>query len=237
MATSPSSPTGWASSQSCGRPSSRSGATRMVRLPSRMFLLNSWPTSVSCSLISLMRARVSSSRSTPARRKSVRVLSSRRAAWGSSSAASRAAITSYSSRSSWNSVPILCTSWTAASPRRADGLVGVDLAEQRTHGGGVAHADHAVVPDLQRLLGRGRLARLEAAYGVTRGLEPVGAAPVEPVGEVVGGGKGDGSQIGSARRDPCRWRRQNQCVIGCRLGCRGIPLGSRTCLNRWLPKS
>ncbi len=117
MATSPSSPTGWASSQSCGRPSSRSGAMRMVRLPSRMFLLNSWPTSVSCSLISLMRARVSSSRSTPARRKSVRVLSSRRAACGSSSAASRAAITSYSSRSSWNSVPILCTSWTAASPR------------------------------------------------------------------------------------------------------------------------
>ena len=77
-------------------------------------------------------------------------------------------------------------------PARADGLVGVHLAEQRADGRGVAHADHALVPDAQRLVGRGRLAGLEPVGGVACGLEARGAALVEPGGEAVGGGEGQG---------------------------------------------
>ena len=76
---------------------------------------------------------------------------------------------------------------------RAHRLVGVHLAEQRPARRGVGHADHALVPDPQRLLGGGRLAGLEPGRGVTGVLEAGRAALVEPGGETVGGGQGHGS--------------------------------------------
>src|SRR2546427_766940 len=73
IATLPSSPGGCAFTKSSGRPSRSAGATRTERTSSRMFLSNSCPIAVISSRNAFTRARVASSRSTPAKWKSLRI--------------------------------------------------------------------------------------------------------------------------------------------------------------------
>ena len=117
--TSPSSPTGCDSTQSCGSPASWSGRSLTVVLSSRMWRSKVWPSSVSRSLIARTRSRVASSRSTPERRKSRSAKLRTRSASSSSPvvrcSASSTTRRSYTSRSSERSVSRRCASTSAAS--------------------------------------------------------------------------------------------------------------------------
>ena len=80
-----------------------------------MLRAKAWPISTSSSCSSRTRARVASSRSTPARRKSRRVRSTQCRVAGSASVRSTAASASYTPRSRAMSVPTFCSSCSAAS--------------------------------------------------------------------------------------------------------------------------
>ena len=144
-------------------------------LSSRMFLLNSWPTTVICSLISVIRARVSSSRSTPARRKSRQGLVEQPRGLGveRGGVEGREHVVQLAVEAQLGVELLhLLDGGLAAG---AHGLVGVHLAEQRA--AGRRRCSCPSMPSSQMRsasVGRGRLAGLEPVDGGAGGLETRG---------------------------------------------------------------
>ncbi len=205
--TSPSSPGGCSSMKSCGRPASASGATRISRRPSRTLRANVRLSSVSRSVSTPTRSRVSSSRSTPPRRKSrSRCTRSRRASRvqrgdvGVGEHRPQVAVQQAGRRQRLERLHLLLGAG-------AHGGIGMRLTEEIGLAGRLAQGEIGVVPQLEPRERRARGIRLQLLVDTPderRGAVGPVAGEGQPAvgigGERKGRGRGFGRHAESLRR-------------------------------------